>query len=202
MATPKPYSFRYPFDILTSMAAWREKLGKTSQGIYDPAYDEVIRYLTDRDRAIEDYLSLDVAQGILDFAGNGSAFDFGTLEADITGVSITVTVPAGRALKISWHVQGVNNDFVNPGGNNTVRIRAYEDATIVGFTKQADIADSADTTGRDEFDMSSFEIVAPTAGTHTYKLTAQITNGPSQNMTISGGGALLIVEDVGPIGRF
>ncbi len=202
MPLARPYGFRYPFDILTAMQAWRKKLGEGPGGNYDPSYDEVIKYLTDRDRALEDHLNLDVAQGVLGLGANGSSFDFGVLEVDIPGDSVTVTVPSGRELRIDFHVHVVNNDFVNPGGNNTVRIRVYRGTTLIGFRSFAGIADSANTFAEDEADIDGTEFDEPTAGTHVYKITAEITHGPSQNMTISGGASFISVDDIGPAARF
>lgn len=195
----RPYSFRFPSDVRTVLEPWRKRLSDSSG---TSSFDSVVALLTDRDRAIENYLSLGVAQGFLGLEINGSSYDIGVLETDVTDCSITVNVPAGRKLKISWHVHLTNNDFVHPGGNNTVRIRAYEGTNLIAFRSHANIADSANAFDSDTADIDGEVFDTPDAGEHTYKITAEITHGPSENMTVAAGGAYISVEDIGPAERF
>jgi len=111
---------------------------------------------------------------------------------DLTGLSLTVTVLAGRLLKISGHVS-----VQHLSANGYVDIYIREGTVVVG--------DAARTTAAGEFDtIDPVCIVAPSAGTHTYKLSAIAQNGtvtvlgtvPSGTIAASDGNYLL-VEDIG-----
>lgn len=150
---------------------------------------------------IFDPTGLEIAQGLQDIDTLASDFSFGVVEVDI-GLTVTVNVASNRRLRLAFHTHIFNNDFVHPGGNNTVQIRVMEGATELARRSQANIADSADSTAKDECDIDGEVFVTPTQGAHTYKLTAQITHGPSENMTIVGGAtdtAYLSVEDMGSV---
>lgn len=189
----KPYAFRYPYDVSSSLDPWREQLG--------PEFDNVVTRLADRDRQLEDHLSLGVAQGYLNVAQLGSNADFTNVEGDVSGLSATVTVPGGRRLRISFHAHVFNNDFTHPGGDNTARIRVMDGAAELARRSQANIDDSADVFAGDECDLDGEIFVSPNAGEHTYNLKAQVTHGPSQKRTIVGGAtdtAYIAIEDIGP----
>lgn len=172
-----------------------------SRPIFPDGLTAVVTDLERRLRILEaaSRSGLGLPQGTLVTELNPS-LDFGTAEIDV--VAVAISVGERRRIRIGFHTHIFNNDFVHPGGNNTVRIRIMEGATELARRMQASIADSADTTARDETDIDGEIFVRPTAGPHTYKIRAQITNGPSQNMTIVGGAvdpAWISVEDVGMV---
>lgn len=91
----------------------------------------------------------------------------GASEVDLTGLSITVTVPAGgRSVKISvgtWLSSTVSGD--------TTRVFVKEGSTYLGFHTLA----HPNVFGHNAF--WSVLVIAPSAGTHTYKLTAYRQSG-------------------------
>jgi hypothetical protein len=94
-------------------------------------------------------------------------------ETDLTGLAVTVTVPAGRTLKITGHSgfqAGVAGD----------RIVGYikEGATYQGRYGQEDAQQNL---GYMIFDGCT--VITPSAGTHTYKLTAQRYGGTGSLLT-------------------
>src|ERR1700746_728501 len=100
----KPYSFRYPYDVQTTLEPWRNQL--SGNILVGPnTYDDVIAHLRDRDRAIEDYLSLGVAQGYLGIGFAPSSQAITTVDTDVTGCTVTFTVPDGnRLIKVTSFV--------------------------------------------------------------------------------------------------
>lgn len=174
----RSYSFRYDPVIRETLMPWRDKLGND--------FDTVVSRLTDRDRQIEDYLNLTLGQGVLDLAirttdqaGLTSAFQA------ITGLTATVTVPAHRQLRITVH-----GAILNTGGAGLATVRLLEDGVNIG-ARTSNIAVS-------EFrDYDFITYSTPAAGTHTYSLTASITDTGTFKMVFPGHGVIQ-VEDIGP----
>lgn len=189
----RPYSFRYPYDVQSAMAPWRDRLGDE--------FDRVLVLLTDRDRAIEDYLSLGVSQGYLGvgFVPNGGQGLTGAY-ADVTGASVTFTVPAGRELKVTIYCNIINLDAAQR--SSFVRVLDQNNTVIVGTSRDHGASGTKDAS--QPYRETVF--VQPAAGTHTYRLQALI-NGGSGTLTSnvpatnSGGSSFLSVEDVGPASR-
>lgn len=188
----KPYSFRYPHDVETAMKAWE---GKFKEGLgTDDAYWNVMRYLRDRDRDLENYLSLGVGQGILAavLRQNSQAFPGGAL-ADITGMTLTVTVPANRVIRITAVVPIENDSATDP---NLVTVRLQEGIAIRASRNVEDLGVAPTD---DEGTAVIIWYTNPTAGTHTYFLRADgvdsftATGATNDQMVLS-------IEDVGPTG--
>jgi hypothetical protein len=195
MATgSRPYGFRFPFDIRTAMEPWRGKIGDE--------FDHVIASLTDRDRAIEDYLSLGVAQGYL---GVGPVPNTGqsltAAYADITGASVAFTVPSGRELLVTAYCDIINLDAV--ARSSFIQILDENNVVLLG-TSRSNVASGS---GGASQPFRETVFTQPSRGTHTYRLQALI-NGGSGTLTsnvpanASGGTSFLSVEDVGPATRF
>jgi hypothetical protein len=189
----KPYAFRYPYDIQSTMEPWRSKLGDH--------YDEVIAHLSDRDRVLEDQLNLSVAQGYL---GVGTVPNTGqsltAAYADITGASVTFTVPTGREIVLTVYCDIINLDAV--ARSSFVKVLDELGTVLVGTSR----SNAASGSGGASQQFRETVFLAPAAGTHTYKLQALI-NGGSGTLTsnvpasASGGSSFLSVEDVGPAVR-
>jgi hypothetical protein len=195
MATgSRPYAFRFPIDVRTTMDPWRSKLGDE--------FDHVLATLTDRDRALEDYLSLGVAQGYL---GVGVVPNTGqsltAAYADITGASVTFTVPSGRELLITAYCDIINLDAV--ARSSFIKVLDESNVVLVGTSR----SNSASGSGGASQPFRETVFTAPTAGTHTYRLQALINGGSGTLASVvpasaSGGTSFLSVEDVGPATRF
>lgn len=111
-------------------------------------------------------------------------------ETDLTGLTLTYTVPANRRLKVT--VQGLLSRTV-ADGVTVGRIRV--DGTEVN--RWAQHSPSAAT----EFDNAvGHAIITPSAGSHTFKATLQRFSGTG-NVTLNAAStnpAFILVEDLGP----
>lgn len=108
-------------------------------------------------------------------------------ETDLVGLTTTVTVPAGRRLKITAHGQ-INNDATL----GVVIGRIKEGTTELGRWVSEEMNASKTTLG------DGSVIVSPSAGTHTYKLSLTKASGSgtidlAANATIP---AFILVEDI------
>lgn len=110
-----------------------------------------------------------------------------TSETDLTGLTVTVTVPAGRRIKITGSI------FINRTvADGVTSLKIKEGATQLhqadGFVRNAAEAQFIERA-------ASF---TPTAGTHTYKLTLTLTTGTGSTGLIAGATfpAYILVEDV------
>lgn len=109
-----------------------------------------------------------------------------TAEVDLTGLAVTVTVPVGRRIKITGHVLARSTV-----ANDVFQLSIKEGATLLNAAK-----DSVPTT--DDLSIDAFSIITPSAGTHTYKLTALRSSG-SGNLNIAAGATFpsyILVEDI------
>lgn len=108
-----------------------------------------------------------------------------TTEVDLTGLSTTVTVPEGRRLRISMQTAVINSladtrTDVNIKEGATYLQRSFTSVGSAGITET----------------LASSVIVTPSAGTHTYKLSAAATGGTA---TIDAGSewiSYILVEDI------
>lgn len=175
-------SFRYPFDIQSTMEPWRHTLGSQ--------FDDVVAHLSDRDRALEDYVSR-LPQGILPggyaqvTANQGSI----TSAVALSGLSATVTVPAGRTLRIVGKC--LPSSTV---GGDAADLYLMEDGAQVNFSREALNQAS------NGFDIEVVGIRSPAAGTHTYSLQmGRQGTGTVTNNAASANPSFITVEDLGPL---
>lgn len=108
-----------------------------------------------------------------------------TSQVDLTGLSATVTVPAGRRIRISASAlfqntaAGNRTLFAINEGVTPLRTAAFvHGAANVNETFQTDI------------------VLTPSAGTHTYKLVAQAEAGTSALNASADNPAYILVEDI------
>ena len=107
-------------------------------------------------------------------------------EVDVSGMSITVTVPAGRRLRISYKAE------IYAGGafSTLRRYMIYADGVNIATSLTYCVGNSFNTG-------SVITIHAPSAGTHTYKIRASADAG---TMDIQGGyGGFFLIEDIGAV---
>lgn len=130
------------------------------------------------------------AAPVLGYAGFGSTIGpsaFGT-EADLTGLSVAVDVPAGRRIQVTVHTRWTTQ---NEGASIALRIR--EGATILQECgRRLTTAVSEELTAR--------VVLTPTAGVHTYKATAIRPDGDAGNKSVPASAtapAFILVEDLG-----
>lgn len=153
----------------------------------------------------------DVRTGVLDFAGElrltppggaASKMPAGTLAnpstttaqgsittlTDLTSLSATVTVGAGRRIKITGKVKAVSS--VTTDG---IDLRIREGSTDL------DICDGVGNATDSQVDLKAMAIVTPSAGAHTYKLSLERRAGTG-TVTTSAAAAtpcFLLIEDIG-----
>lgn len=110
-----------------------------------------------------------------------------TTEVDLTGLAVTVTVPAGRRIRITASLA-----FVCTVAGGLPRARIKEGATQLqerSFTAGSTSAENL------RFDV----ILTPSTGAHTYKLTALLALGTG-SMSLAAASTApcsVLVEDIG-----
>lgn len=109
-----------------------------------------------------------------------------TTITDLTGLSVTVDVPAGRCLKITGHGQVRQNASLG-----TIVLFVREGSTTLGKIG----AHLLQTTERDFIDGSVK--VDPSAGSHTYKLSALTTGGNMDWESQATEPNYILIEDIG-----
>lgn len=114
---------------------------------------------------------------------------FGPALTDLTGLSVAVTVGTGRRIKVTGHVFILQNTSVGiPDGF------FREGATTVGRLGSDDLGAGQ----RTVWDGSV--ILSPTAGAHTYKLSASTSAGTLTLFADAvGNHASILVEDIGAV---
>lgn len=152
------------------------------QGIYETDTNKLAFY-TGSDWAYRDAGgTLGYAEVVANQTGIGAP-------ADLTGLTVTVTVAAGRRIRISGAtVAGIDTAV------DQVSLRIKE-----GATQLAEAPNTLTTAGRGyRYDVSTVE--TPSAGAHTYKLTLGRDTGASTAITSYANSttpAFLLVEDIG-----
>ncbi len=132
-----------------------------------------------------------LAGGWIGYAQNSVDQTGITGTVDVTSCTVTTTVGTSRYIKISgWaHVTTV--------GTCTYYIEIHQDGVAVGRIARETAIVTATTTLMN----GSAMVVAPSAGSHTYKLVAVLSSGTS--LTIEGGttvaSATILVEDCGAV---
>jgi len=111
---------------------------------------------------------------------------FGPADTDLTGLSVAVTVGAGRRIRVSCLVTlavglAAGRLHLNINEGATVLQHSEEDQGLNGYTT---------------VELSA--VLTPTAGVHTYKLQAGASTGTTATLSASATGpAYILVEDLG-----
>ena len=131
------------------------------------------------------------AQGTLGYAqvtANQGTF---TTPTDLTGLSVAVTLVAGRRIRVTGQVI-----FTSTVGNDTAELQIREGATLLQeATATCGAANSGVAT------VHSSIVLAPTAGGHTYKLQGTRNSGTGNISTVANANAIafILVEDIGAV---
>jgi hypothetical protein len=115
----------------------------------------------------------------------------GTSETDLTGLTVTVTVEAGRRIKITGQAR-LRNGEASPNGGI---LYIDEGGTNLNFATCTLNSTSASGVSASPIAMA---ILEPSAGSHTYKLQASFVAGSSNLMDVGATQpAFILVEDIG-----
>lgn len=112
---------------------------------------------------------------------------------DLTGLSVTVNLPAGRVVKVSGHVW-LQSATV---GTDVGRVTIMEGATTLQVGTVTNPSTNASSSGTSD----PFVILTPPAGAHTYKLQAARIFGTG-SITLQASPtspAIILVEDLGAV---
>lgn len=117
-----------------------------------------------------------------------------TTEVDLTGLSATVTVPAGRRIRITGHAVAVKD-----GTAGLLIGWIYRDGVKIGKFGDTNMAASG------EVSWHSSYIDSPSAGAHTYKLTMRsftTTGSMFADNSTDQGPAYILVEDITSVSTY
>jgi hypothetical protein len=141
-----------------------------------------------RDLAVA--LDTDVAalpQGVLDYA-EVTANQTGLTATDLTDLSVTVDVPAGRRIKVTLHavlIVGTTGQYAEA--------RVHEGATTHQAAPVSPPSNTVPATAHAEV------ILEPTAGAHTYKGHVAVSGGTASMQASAVQPAFILVEDLGAV---
>lgn len=142
--------------------------------------------------AVEDYLWVDTDESagvglssIIGYAEKTTSQAGIGAETDITGLSVNVTVPAGRRIRITGSVS-----FLPTVANQNNRLRIKEGGTVF------QTIDSIQASTGQEERVEGSVVISPTAGSHTYKLSGQVTSGTTTVVAGATIPAFILVEDI------
>lgn len=112
----------------------------------------------------------------------------GTTSTDLTNLSVAVTVGTSRRIRVS-----VFCNISMQTASNRALLRLQEGATQLAEARKDIVVDN-----HASFNVSV--ILTPTAGAHTYKITARVLNAGSSltSEASSTAPAYILVEDLGP----
>lgn len=114
-----------------------------------------------------------------------------TTQADLTGLSVTVTVAANRRIRITG-----SSTFVDVGSNAATALLRIKESTTQFNVAKVGLPASAGAAA-DERSVTVEAIITPSAGAHTYKLTAEGTTNIYAKAAADAP-AFIQVEDLGP----
>lgn len=110
-----------------------------------------------------------------------------TAETDLTGLSVNISVPAGRVIEITGHCE-----MSSSVADGTMRLSIFEGATLINIGEQNG------STNAQGVEVSA--VISPSAGSHTYKLSGLRSAGTG-NLTMAAGPtfpAYILVKDITP----
>lgn len=126
------------------------------------------------------------SKGWVGYVLSTSTQTFTGIETDVTDLTMSLTIPTGRMIKVSWNV--ITQSSVD---QDNVLVRCYRAASIIGKKyEEVDI--------NEPITIAGWGIDTPSAGTYTYKI-AVIRSGGSGTVSLKGATASheFLVEDIG-----
>lgn len=126
------------------------------------------------------------AGGTLGYASSSTAQGPITTEVDSTGMSIVVTVGTGRRIRIT------SRENFSSSAATGMYLLIKEGATEVGRVAGTGVVGTETT-------LIGSTILTPSAGSHTYKHTAQATGGSISRANVTASPCFILVEDIGAV---
>lgn len=110
-----------------------------------------------------------------------------TTEVDLTGLTTTVTVQAGRRIRVTGSIAAANT-----ATTNSDVLYIYQDGTLIAqaFTPAAP-------TAAGQHPQVVTAVLTPSAGSHTYKLRQTNTGGTTTAIASTNNKGYILVEDIG-----
>jgi hypothetical protein len=161
----------------------------TAAGLPSDAADGAVCYAQDTDklylRRVGAWIVQGGGAGVLGYAQVTTAQTVGTTPTVLTGLTLTVTVPASRRIKVTGKM------IVSPNAGAVIAPSIYADAVEV--QKSTTVLQTG------EFMGVHLEVVlTPTAGNHTYDLRLSTNSGQVSNQAAATFPSFILVEDLGP----
>ncbi len=107
---------------------------------------------------------------------------------DLTGLSVTVDVPANRRVRVTGR-GGISQQ----SADGTHRGRIQESTTVLQDWAWGDLVNGTRT------HQQGSVVLTPSSGSHTYKLTLDTSAGTCTLVAAADRPAFILVEDLGPI---
>lgn len=144
-----------------------------------------------RDAAIDTALAA-LPLGVLGYQVVTSNHSGLTSDTNISGLSVTVDIPADRVIRVTGHAQ-----LASAGIGNDASVNIMESSTALGRVLRFD---NATNYTRQVGEGSA--ILTPSAGSHTYHLRLEVhalATGSIASEASSTNPAFILVEDLGPV---
>jgi hypothetical protein len=127
-------------------------------------------------------------KGILGYAqATATQASIGTSDTDLTGLSVAVTLVAGRRLKVTAYVK------VTAGAIGRTFARVAESTTELQMSTVSHHASGA--SGQQQHTVTA--IITPSAGAHTYKATLRGESATCSAVGAATAPIFILVEDLG-----
>lgn len=130
------------------------------------------------------------AQGTLGYAQVTASQGSITTEVDLTGLTVTVTLVAGRRIRLTGLVRAQSTV-----ADDVFRLSIKEGSTLIQALDRIMRPANTDVT------VDGSVVINPSAGSHTYKLTGQriVGTGTQQVSAATGFIAFILCEDIGAV---
>lgn len=181
-------AWRYVGEVFVCTSGTRPSAPAEGLTIYETDTDRVLTY-----NGTAWVLPVNVPRGVLGKTVKSDADQTGiTTEADLTGLSVTVTLEASRTIVIEGEVQLA-------GGTVDMRafLRVKESTTMLGIDVATIPVSSSNAYATGHVRSRPFTS-APSSGSHTYKLTLEGNGGTARANHSTTSAGFIVVRDEGP----
>ncbi len=134
--------------------------------------------------------AVDGARGVIGYSERTTDQGTFTAETDLTGLSVAVTAATARRIRITGQVR-----LASSIGGDRVSVNIKEGTTRFNASLLSTVTANLGIT------LVVQAVITPTAGAHTYKLSAARSNGTGNvtSQALADTPAFILVEDIGPV---